>query len=312
MAYVKCDSCEELRQNAPDFMVNGFTDNECENLAADKGLGGNSDNCTDVHDMDDCLVGMMDNEIDAYDNCDWKKFMHNFIPNVWATIKAIVCWLCGLDCRVKYLFNGDSFSLGEERTEGGSYVRPGDGVSFLIRSSSQQHTSDVTLRYIAGGLCSLVGSLALFKHSFTDGDGTHRTGNLAWGAGSTDPGDSGAPDLGHLPGNCGELLFEMRINTKEFPQIRNFYRGFGQETGGGTYHFEILVFNEGDTAYGYHGDDEEGWVVPENYIYVQARMTSIIYKFSYRDHEDGSGQESCYLSPYGFLGVRIRQNKIEC
>lgn len=230
--------------------------------------------------------------------------MARFIPNVWAVLKGIICSLCGIDCRVKYLFNGDSFSLGEEKTEGGSYVKPGDGVSFLVRSSSQAHTSDVTLRYIAGGLCSLIGSLALFKHSFIDGDGTERSGNETWG--------NTGEDLGHVHGNCGELLFEMRINKEEFPQIRNFYRGFGQETGGGTYHFEILVFNEGDTAYGYHGDDENGWVVPEHFIYVQARMTSIIYPFTFRDHEDGSGQDSCYLSPYGFLGVRIKQNEIEC
>lgn len=314
MSMIQCSSCEELRQNAPDFMVNGFTDNECEHLADDKGLGGHSDNCTDVHDMDDCLIGMMDNEVDAYDNCDWKKFMHNFIPNVWATIKAIICWLCALQCQVKYLFNGDQFELGEEPTEGGSYVRAGDGVSFLIRDSSQAKTADVTIRYISGGLCVMFGSLALFKHSFIDGDGKHRTGNLAWAAGSTDPQDSGAPDLGHVDGSCGELLFEMRINKKEFPQIRRLFRGFGQETGAGVYHFEIMIFDEGSTAYGYHGHDINGWTVPDNYVYVQARMTSIMFPFVFTEHEvdPTPNQKSCFISPYGFLGIRIRNDKIEC
>lgn len=310
MARIDCSACDELRQLDADFVINGFSDENCEHLSDNAGLvtGDDNNSCDDLHLMNDCLVGMMEKEVKAYETCDWKKFMVKLIPNLWATLKGIICTLCGVNCRVNYLFNGDSFSLGEEPTSGGSYIRPGDGVSFLVRSSSQAHTSDVTLRYIAGGLCSLVGSLALFKHSFKDGDGTQRTGNLAWGAGG---GGTGEPSLGHL-GSCGELLFEMRINKSEFPQIKSLFRGFGQETGAGVYHMEILVFDEGDTAYGYHGDDVNGWTVQDGYIYVQARMTSIIFPFTFSNHDDGSGTPSSYLSPYGFLGIRMRQNQIEC
>lgn len=98
MANLNCSACEDLRQDAPNFVLNGIGDTEAASLQNDTGFNPSSGNndCTDLHNANDCLVGNMDAEIDAYEVCDWKPFMHKFIPNVWQTIKGIIWAICGL------------------------------------------------------------------------------------------------------------------------------------------------------------------------------------------------------------------------
>lgn len=107
MANVNCGACEDLRQTDPNLIVNGFTETECASLQNDTGLVPSSghDDCTDLNNLNDCLVGNMENEVEAYDVCDWKSFMKKFIPNVWTTLKAIICAICGLWTRVTCLYD---------------------------------------------------------------------------------------------------------------------------------------------------------------------------------------------------------------
>lgn len=98
MANTNCEACEELRQTDPSLIVNGLGDEECASLQNDTGLvasSGNND-CEDLHNLNDCLVGNYATEVDAYDVCDWKTFMKKFIPNLWTTLKAIICAICGI------------------------------------------------------------------------------------------------------------------------------------------------------------------------------------------------------------------------
>lgn len=98
MANYSCSACEDLRATSPNFVVNGITETECTSLGNDTGLSPSSghNDCTDLNNINDCLVGNMDEELEAYDVCDWKEFMHKFIPNVWTTIKSIICAICGI------------------------------------------------------------------------------------------------------------------------------------------------------------------------------------------------------------------------
>lgn len=98
MASINCEACDELRTTAPGLVVNGLDDTMCASLQNNTGLSPSSGNndCTDLNNMNDCLVGNMAAEIEAYDVCDWKTFMKKFIPNVWTTIKGVVCAICGL------------------------------------------------------------------------------------------------------------------------------------------------------------------------------------------------------------------------
>lgn len=96
MANVSCSSCEDLRQNAPNLIVNGLGSAECTHLKNNTGVGGNSTDCADLNDMNDCFIGNMEPEIDTYDVCDWKEYMKKFVPNVWTVLKGIICAICGL------------------------------------------------------------------------------------------------------------------------------------------------------------------------------------------------------------------------
>lgn len=323
MANKNCSACDDLRQDAPNFMLNGLGDTECTSLQNNTGLNPSSgnDDCTDLHNMNDCLVGNMDAEIDAYEVCDWKTYMHKFVPNVWTTLKGIICAICGLwkrvekhDCQLSSLYNGKSWTIGESTT-GDTYAVAGKGVSFLKASGSDQHTVDLRLQYIAGGLARGVGSFKFHRSNFTDlaavgnydnGEtmtvSKNRSGNSRWG-----------DDPAEVQG--GELICEFRLKRSAIPQIRSFFSGFGQETGGGSYHVRFIAFTEGSYAWGQHGwcneDDgtptkseyDAGHLVPSGWVYAQLRLTSAM---------QWSTSEGQQYSPGYFFGIRMNADEIEC
>lgn len=98
MANYNCEACEDIRTTAPNVVVNGLGETECTSLKNNTGLSPSSghDDCTDLNNLNDCLVGNMAQEVDAYEICDWKPFMKKFIPNVWTTLKGIICAICGI------------------------------------------------------------------------------------------------------------------------------------------------------------------------------------------------------------------------
>ena len=98
MSEVSCTACQELREDAPEFVTSGVTDKVCNSLANDTGLDANNGNndATDLHTANDCLIGRMEDELNSYDTCDWKKFMRLFIRNIYEVIKAIICAIRGI------------------------------------------------------------------------------------------------------------------------------------------------------------------------------------------------------------------------
>lgn len=98
MAELNCEACAEIKDKIPELAVNGFDETMCTSLKNDTGLKpsvGHND-CTDLENLNDCLVGNMAEELEDYDTCDWKEFMRNFIPNLWTNLKAIGCAICGI------------------------------------------------------------------------------------------------------------------------------------------------------------------------------------------------------------------------
>lgn len=107
MAEVYCEACEEIRQTAPEFVVNGLNDDMCTSLANDTGLiasNGNND-CNDLHDINDCLIGNMVAEVELYDSCDWKEYMQNYVSNAWTLYKAMICAMCGMWTNIHSLWD---------------------------------------------------------------------------------------------------------------------------------------------------------------------------------------------------------------
>lgn len=324
---INCSSCDDLRQNSPEFAMNGVTTTVSTSLKNNTGFNPSSGHkdCEDLDDANDCLVGNMSTEVKAYGVCDWKKFMKKFIPNVHTVLEGIICAICGLwtkvekmECEINTLYSGYSFKIGEEKTDG-SYIVAGKGVSFLTRSSSDVWSSDVAVVYISGGLMRASGGL-LFStddwdepkntkcYNFDDnGDGDHysykRKGNSAWG----DSGDT-------VNGN--ELVWEARIKKSEFPFIKSFYAGNGQLTNGGGALFDISITDGDDDegkvwAYGQHGrcnpktgEPEKsgyssGHKVQPGWMYLQLRCSYIW---------DCVGN----YTPRALFGVRFNKNKIKC
>lgn len=107
MADLNCQACIEIRENVPELVTEGFTDSMCASMKNDSGLKasvGNND-CTDLDNLNDCLVGNMETELDKYDVCDWKEFMSQYISNDWTTNKAMICAICGIWTHIHSLEN---------------------------------------------------------------------------------------------------------------------------------------------------------------------------------------------------------------
>lgn len=98
MADINCSACSSLNEHASEFVVNGVTDAVCTSLKNNTGFNASAgvDDCEDLDLANDCLIGNMADEIEAYDVCDWKEYMKKFVPNVWNVLKAIICAICGL------------------------------------------------------------------------------------------------------------------------------------------------------------------------------------------------------------------------
>lgn len=93
-----CSACEDIRNDVPELIVNGFDDSMCTSLQNDTGLkaSNGNDDCEDLNDLNDCLIGNLEEELEDYDVCDWKTFTKRLIPNLWTTLKGIICAICGI------------------------------------------------------------------------------------------------------------------------------------------------------------------------------------------------------------------------
>lgn len=105
MAY--CDSCADLKEYAPGFMLNGITNKECNSLQKNEGLNPNltklHKNCEDLKDMADCLLGALIEKLPAYDECTLKEFIGELAPNMYNVVYALICSDCGQWERIEEL-----------------------------------------------------------------------------------------------------------------------------------------------------------------------------------------------------------------
>jgi len=100
MSQIDCNACQDLREAAPNFVQNGIGDTECASLAADTGLNPSlnpkHNDSTDLHDMNDCMIGSAVNDLEKHEICDWQDFMEMFIGNLYEMFKGIICALGGI------------------------------------------------------------------------------------------------------------------------------------------------------------------------------------------------------------------------
>lgn len=100
MSTIDCNACDNLRENAPEYVMNGTTNAICNSLKNDTGLNPNLStlhtNAEDLHDINDCTIGRMAQEIEGYEICDWKEYMGKYVPNNYELLKAMICSQDGL------------------------------------------------------------------------------------------------------------------------------------------------------------------------------------------------------------------------
>lgn len=133
---VDCSACTELKENAAEFVQNGVTTTVCNSLKNDTGLNPKlttlHTDCEDLDTATDCMIGMMEKEIDSYDICDWKDFMKKFINNLTQILKAIICAICGIWTNIHDLWDKVNcvynaikklVSILDSTTSGTSFVR---------------------------------------------------------------------------------------------------------------------------------------------------------------------------------------------
>ena len=154
MADLNCAACDDLREEVPELIVNGFSNTMCTSLKNDTGLKSSSghNDCTDLDKLNDCLVGNMETEIDRYDVCDWKDFTKNLINNLWTTLKAMICAICGLWTNVHNLWSyARSFTL--KKTGNKIYLEASDGIHGQVTDDDTTYTLT-----ISGHTITLTGS----------------------------------------------------------------------------------------------------------------------------------------------------------
>lgn len=107
MSQPSCDACSNLREYNAQFIMNGVSDSVAESLQNNTGFNSCLDelhtDCEDLNDANDCLLGHMDDDVDNFEVCDWKDFMHNLLPNLYEVIKAIIAAVCGLWTKLEKL-----------------------------------------------------------------------------------------------------------------------------------------------------------------------------------------------------------------
>lgn len=103
-----CDACDALREDAPNFVVNGMGETEVTSLQNNTGLNPSSgnDDCEDLNAMNDCLVKNMETEIDSYNVCSWKEYIKALVGNLWTVNKGIISAICGLWTKVNCVYDG--------------------------------------------------------------------------------------------------------------------------------------------------------------------------------------------------------------
>lgn len=109
-----CKTCEDLQQYSPDFVANGVTDEMCSNLESNTGLMNNGrENCTDLHNANDCLIGGIAEKATSYNPCDPNKMIEDLAKNTMHVIDMLICSDCGQWKQIELLWNAINDLLGK-------------------------------------------------------------------------------------------------------------------------------------------------------------------------------------------------------
>lgn len=325
-----CTACSDLQTNAPGVIVNGIGDSACTHLKNNEGLSGKSNDCDDLHDLNDCLVGNMDAELEAFDICDWKAFMHKFIPNIFTVLKGIICAICGIWenidkiwCWLNHLTEPAVATL-EATAENGFHMAQG-----VEQRTGGKHDTPLKISFI-GNVAHITGSLKFpgkMPASYTNGNNSYPNG-LNWidfhSEMSTEIETHG--HHGSLNGNtpAGNLfVYEYVVPICKFG-FRSFFTTELTCSNAGDLQFGVFMFSPGAEVpydYGWDGNDYDGqtfdptnWrgknVVADGYKAEDMRLIQVRL-INCRHWGTARGAQGS-ITPIGNTGIRQCTSSFDC
>lgn len=274
MANYNCDACNELRNDAPNLIVNGLTNTECTSLKNNTGLNPSSgnDDCTDLDNMNDCLIGNLEAEVDAYDVCDWKDFTKKYIENAWTVFKGIICAICGLWTNIKKILKEiDKIWCWLEhmtKNTGGvlhAYVdddpskQPINGFRIAqgVKARTGANTAPLNISII-GSTARVTGSLTFdgkMPSSYTNGASVDWLDFFDGGTEVTNTAGNSSYK-GNTP-NGNFFVYEYQVDPCEYG-FKSLYAGNLFSADAGDYQFRISTYAKGDEYPFDYGLDANG------------------------------------------------------
>ena len=342
-----CQACEDLTEYAPEFVANGVTSTICTSLKNNTGfnpsLSKQHENCEDLDDANDCLIGNMVDEGERFDVCDWKAYARLFAANIYNVLKAIICSMCGLwnniksikksitniqsqiDC-VKQLAVG-----GKELSSYFSNLQAGTGIRLQTTGSAKVDM------LITGGSYRLQGQFRVWLDGYSNSEDMSNF----WGSKGirkrTSDGNlvpRGTPDADgynsgyhHGTSNSNNSYFitdpgnwtvaTLLIPKTAIPQVAYFYYGVGQVQDMGMCQL-TAQWGDGDDGdylsgqWGTH-DTDSRVQIPEGYFGVKIGMSSIMSWDGYTTDEDtGRTYCTCTFNIMGMYKGKSNASEIIC
>lgn len=291
MATYDCSACSDLQDVSSTFIQNGVTNTVCTSLKNNTGINPNHNpvrtDCEDLDLINDCLVGRMADEVPSYDVCDWKTFMKKFIPNVWTTIKALICAICGLWTNVERIWcwlnninTPSSYTL-HAYTDDDPTKPPINGFWIADGVKVRDDEDSVAMKiHISGNNAYITGSLIFDGNMPTD----YTNGaTVAWTdfyAGGTDitTKNGWSSSNGNTPGG-GLLIYKYEVNPCDYG-FRYFYPVHLLCATGGDFVFRMKVIRPGEEYYepcGYGVDYATLTYNPTdpNLVMIECRMENV-------------------------------------
>lgn len=324
MANKDCGACNDLNSVAPTLAISGLDDTMCTSLQNNTGLNPSSghNDCDDLNDLNDCLIGNLDQELNAYEVCDWKTFMHKLLPNLWTNLKAIICAICGIwkqfDKIWCWLENLSKPQKNDTLTPDDDKVRyrAVDGVTSRY---DPQHpvASDAPLRIqVIGGIAKITGSLHLegnMPNDYTSGGNTGRVPWLNFFKGQTNV--VNRYNRSSYDGNCpsgGFLLYEYEVKACDW----GFKKGYDaplHPSSAGDFICRIMFYEEGDEyPYDCGWKLEDGKNAGQTYTPTSSKYDTLIQVRLMYVNSWGIAHENGNITPNGVAMVKPCTDSWDC
>lgn len=266
MATIDCESCQDFKEYAPEYIQNGLSDAMCTSLQNDTGLKANSghDDCEDLNTINDCTIGAMDDRIETFEACEWREYMHEFVQNLYNLLKSIICAICGIWTNIHSLWTAiNSIDTHEER------------IDCIIQHLTQDRTMHIPVEYVRFNSEVSNGSsgtsIAIEANAYL----AYYTGQVEVSQNFVTKCNNEKVGNGDLP-RGGFLLYEYNIPKEEFNIRKIFPASMQVGNRGDCLLAHVWIYTEGETTmpdWGVYSSDTTGQhVVPDGIICVQVRL----------------------------------------